>query len=50
MPCIILEVFFKRLQIDLGLKLIFQVGRSSVDANCHRHLVSNTREWLPRGI
>lgn len=50
MPCIILEVFFKWFQIDLGLKHIFQVGQSSIDANCHRHLVANIREWIPLGI
>lgn len=39
MPCIVLEMFFKRLQIDFELKLIFPVGQNSVDANCQRHLV-----------
>lgn len=44
--CIMLKMFFKRLQIDLELKLVFPVGQSSVDASRHRPILSNTSEWI----
>lgn len=47
MPCVVLKMFFGSRKIDLGLKLVFPMGQSSIVPNCYRHILSNTLDWIP---
>lgn len=41
--CIVLEIVFRpSLQDDLVLKLVYLLGQTSIDPNCHRRVLPST--------